>query len=701
MKHFVYNNAAPLVRHISLSVMLALCPLMVQADLLSDILSGHYKPQTMSAAAIDSVLDGKPEQRLQLRKEDETVLFRHSREYDWYLQDVQKDKRFPVGHGREALMSPNGKYVVYIKDNIPWIYKVDFNTEVALVTEDSKEVLCGVSDWLYEEEFGITRMFAFSPDSRQVAYIRLDETGVPSFTWQEYLDAETAKPLLYPVSHSLRYPKAGDRNAKASLCVYDIQTKGVRTMKINIDDDDYLPRLCWRTVPNRAAKGKEQTVNYELVVQKINRDQTNMEIYACNPNSTVARVIYREVQDKYFCDYSLFDSWQWLSDGRFIVLSEKNGWRQLFLHEEDGREAAVLTAAGMDVTSVCGTDESQNLVYYEAAPTPMTRHAYAADYKRKTNWRMTSGDGTWRLRLSADRRQAVGIFESTATPAKYTLYKIEKGRLREQKLLLDNTSLASEWNALGLNGMEFFSFTTERGDTLNGWMIKPAGFDAAKKYPVVMMQYSGPASQRVLDRWRKRWEHYLAQQGYLVVCVDPRGTDCRGRAFRNETYMQLGVKEAEDHISAARYVASLPYADKERMCLGGWSYGGYQTIMTMSTAGSPFKCGFAIAPVTDWTLYDTGYTERYMRRPQVNDRGYEAASVIARAADLQGRLLIVHGMADDNVHAQNTMLYIDALVQAGKQFEMQLYPDDNHFLGKRNNYTHLHQRLLMFLRENL
>jgi len=685
-----------------LVLLLAVLPhLPLRADLLSDILSDRYKPQTMTAAQTDSVLDGPSTQRFRLRKDNESVLFRHSREADWYLQDTQKDKRIPIGRGRDAQMSPNGKYVVYIKGNIPWIYKVDFNTEVALLTEDNPEAFCGVSDWLYEEEFGITRLFAFSPDSRQVAYVRLDEDGVPSFTWQEYLDAGTSEPLSYPVSQSLRYPKAGGRNARASLCVYDIQTKGIRTMKTGVSDDDYLPRLCWRTVPNPAAKGKEPAVTYELIVQKINRDQTSMEVLSCNPNSTVTHTLYKEVQDKYFCDYSLFDSWQWLSDGRFIVLSERDGWRRLFLHESDGREVCPLTPAGMDVTRVCGTDEALNLVYYEAAPTPMTRHAYAADYKKRTNWRMTSEEGTHRLLLSADRKQAVGVFESTTTPARYTLYRLEKGRLKEQKLLLDNSQMAADWKALGLNNMDFFSFVTERGDTLNGWMIKPADFDASKRYPVVMLQYSGPASQRVLDRWRKRWEHYLAQQGWLVVCVDPRGTDCRGRSFRNATYMQLGVKEAEDHISAAKYIASLPYADGERMCLGGWSYGGYQTIMTMSTAGSPFKCGFAVAPVTDWMLYDTGYTERYMRRPQVNDLGYEASSLINRAKDLQGRLLLVHGLADDNVHAQNTLLYADALVQAGKQFEMQLYPDDNHFLRKRNNYAHLHQRLLMFLRENL
>ena len=273
------------------------------------------------------------------------------------------------------------------------------------------------------------------------------------------------------------------------------------------------------------------------------------------------------------------------------------------------------------------------------------------------------------------------------------------------RVVLDNDSIAAAWQASGLPNKEFFHLTTERGDTLHAWRVLPVGFETNKKYPVVMMQYSGPSSQRVTDTWRKRFAHYLATQGYLVVCADGRGTHARGRVWRNATYMQLGQKEAEDQISVAKYLQTLPYVDADKIALCGWSYGGYQTLVCMSALNSQlspiFKCGIAIAPVTSWRLYDSAYTERYMRRPQVNDYGYEGTDLMKQAAQLQGKLLIVHGLADDNVHAQQSWLYVNALVQAGKQFEMQFYPDDNHFLRNGANYEHLHKRIIGFLQNNL
>ena len=298
----------------------------------------------------------------------------------------------------------------------------------------------------------------------------------------------------------------------------------------------------------------------------------------------------------------------------------------------------------------------------------------------------------------AMRLSAHNIFVS----ARSAYLAMGNGQWAIDKTVLDNDSVLKVWKESGLPSKEFFELKTERGDVLNAWMIKPVGFDAAKKYPVVMMQYSGPASQRVTDTWRKRFGHYLASQGYVVVCVDGRGTNARGRDWRNATYMQLGVKEAEDQISAAKYLKTLPYVDGDRMAICGWSYGGYETLMCLSKqAELVWKCGIAIAPVTSWRLYDSAYTERYMRRPQVNEFGYEKADVMQLANDLKGNLLLVHGLADDNVHAQQSWLYVDALVQAGKQFEMQMYVDDNHFLRNGNNYEHLHKRIMLFLEKNL
>jgi dipeptidyl-peptidase-4 len=278
---------------------------------------------------------------------------------------------------------------------------------------------------------------------------------------------------------------------------------------------------------------------------------------------------------------------------------------------------------------------------------------------------------------------------------------LSKSHLKVVRSLENNAVVAAKWKSLNMPHKEFVRIGTERGDSLDAWILRPADASAANKRPAVMFQYSGPASQRVLNRWHHRIAYVLADMGYVVINADPRGTDCRGREWRNATYLNLGKKEAEDHLSVASYMQSLPYVDGTRIAMAGWSYGGYQTLYTMSQKNHPFKAGVAIAPVTDWKLYDTGYTERYMRRPQVNPRGYEEASLLNKAADLKGNVLIIHGTADDNVHVQHTMQYIDALVRANKQFEMQLYPDDNHFLRKGNNATHMHNRILNFLQNNL
>ena len=692
------------------TLLLVLLTSLPQQQLLSDILKGQYKPVTLSSAQMDSVLNGASAERLQLRYENKRNLFRRSWEADWYLLDTQKDKKLSIGHGRDAVMSPNGKYVVYSKDNALWIYKVDFGTQVVMTHEDNDSILCGISDWLYEEEFSTTCLFAFSPDSRQVAFIRLDPRQTVSYAWQEYLRAgelsriTSSSTIAGPVTVNQFYPSSGTPNPRASLCVYDIQNKGVTTIPLTSDPDEdfYLPRLAWRTLPPANPKAKDAQPSYEIVVQKINRDQTGMELVACNPRSTVTRVLYRESSDDYYMDYELFDSYRFLQNGQMLLLSEREGFRRLYLHEADGTPVRCLTPQDMDLTDVYGLDATEQTVYFEAAPTPMTRQAYALAIKKGGLTQLTQQDGMHHLRLSADCTQAIDCFQSVSTPHVYTLYALSPKGMKAVKTLEDNQALLSRWKEEKHPDKHFFTFSTERGDLLNGWMLRPAQLEKNKKYPVVVLQYSGPQSQRVLNRWSVRFETYLVEAGYIVVCIDPRGTDCRGRQFRNETYMYLGRKEAEDLQSLANtYLPSLPYVDPSRIVLGGWSYGGYQTIRTMMEANSAYRCGFAVAPVTDWRLYDTGYTERYMRRPQVNERGYQVASLLNKAKDLQGNLLLISGMADDNVHPANTWLFVEALVQAGKQFDMQLYPDDNHFLRQRDNYLHLHERIIRFLNEHL
>ena len=657
------------------------------------LLQGGYDAKVLTDHQMDSILNADSDDRYKLECENKQQLFRHSFLADYYLVDKQKNTRIHLGDGliRDPKISDNGKYVVYAKpDNNLYIYKVDFQTEIAITKDTAAHILNGVADWLYEEEFGITSIVSISPDSKLVAFVRFNEADVPSFEWQTYLEGN------YPKSHFLKYPKAGETNPKISVCVYDIHYKSIRTMQLPDMQNSYVPRLCWSVMP----AGKADAVP-DLMVLQLNRDQNLMQVHKVNAKSTVSHPFYREESKKHYVNFEYFDDWQWLSDGRVIVISEKGGYAQAYLYSPQGIEQRLLTPEKRDIMRVYGWDEMLQTLYFQAAPTPTTRHAYAYSLRKNYTTQLTKGEGVHALTFSKDMTRYIDCYQSNTIPNRYTLYA--KGSSR---LLLSNDSVASAWKASGLQNKEFFTIRTERGDVLNAWKVLPVGFDQTKKYPVVMMQYSGPSSQRVTDSWRKRFAHYLSAQGYLVVCADGRGTHARGREWRNATYMQLGTNEAEDQISVAKYLRTLPYVDAERIALCGWSYGGYQTIMSMSMQptedGKPlWKCGMAIAPVTSWRLYDAAYTERYMRRPQVNEYGYDQTDAMKLADKLQGKLLLVHGLADDNVHAQQSWLYVDALVKAGKQFEMQFYPDDNHFLRNGSNYEHLHNRLLLFLQNNL
>lgn len=675
--------------------------LLAMLTILPAILAGDFTPKTLSAEQQDSILNANVQKddnqctRYRLESENAEQIFRHSQVADWYIIDTMRHTRkalggeLKLGKVRDAVMSPNGRYVAFVKDNNLYIHKLDFGSEIAVTKDANLDIINGVADWLYEEEFGITALFAWSPDSKQLAFVRLDEREVPAFAWQNYLTDSQ-----YPTADTLRYPKAGCNNARASVCVYDVGTKTIQTMQVNTEKSDvYFPRLRW-------AKDA-------LLVLRVNRDQTRMEVLSCNAKSTVMHPLYKEESKQYFVDYTLFDEWQWLADGRFVALSEKEGWRRAYLHNAQGVQLRALTPDGMDVTALYAVDEKTQTLYFQAAPAPATRHIYAVSLKAQGDKascvKLTEGEGMHSARFSKDGKRMIECFQSFNTPNTYSLLGLRGEKAANIEVILDNTAALKLWTSYSLPEPELMTIKLNEGRELEAMMMIPNHKSEVgnSKSPLVVMHYSGPASQRVLNRWRKKFEYALVEAGYAVLIVDPRGSDCKGRAWRNETYMNLGVKEAEDLIAAARWAGQREDIDAERMALLGWSYGGYQTLMTMSQTDHPFKAGVAIAPVTDWRLYDTGYTERYMRRPQVNDRGYEAASLLPRAKDLKGKVLIIHGTADDNVHVQHTYRYVDALVKADKQFEMQLYPDDNHFLRKGNNAIHMHNRVLLFLEKNL
>jgi len=655
-------------------------------SVLTGILAGDYNAQTLSVEKQDSIMGVQPTGRYRLVKENEQQIFRHSSVADWFIEDTMRHTRKRLGEGmfkgedvqvRDAVMAPNGRYVAFAKDNNLYIHKLDFGTEVAVTKDENTDIISGIADWLYEEEFGTTTLFAWSPDSKMLAFVRLDESEVPTFSWDVYADTQ------YPTAESLRYPKAGCANAKASVCVYDIATKGIQRLQVTGDvlQDVYFPRLRWY---------KED----RLFVLRVNRDQTKMEVLDCNAKSTVTYPWYQEESKKYFVDYSLFDQWQWLSDGRVIVLSEQDGWRCAYLYGSDGIKTRALTPESIDVTAIYAVNEKTQTLYYQAATTPSTRDIYALNIKKGDITRLTQEEGMWSARFDQEATKAVFCYQSFTTPNTYTLCKVDGVKWKVERVLEDNKEVQEAWQANNLPEPEMMHIKGLEAMLLQSPMTN-------HQSPLILMHYSGPSSQRVLNRWRKRFEYALVEQGYAVLIVDTRGSDCKGRAWRNETYMSLGQKEAEDLIMAANEIAKRPDIDGERMAIMGWSYGGYETLFTMSQKNNPFKCAVAIAPVTDWRLYDSAYTERYMRRPQVNPRGYDEASLLNKAKDLTGKVLIIHGTADDNVHVQHTMQYIDALVRADKQFEMQLYPDDNHFLRKGNNAKHMHNRVIQFLQNNL
>ena len=671
-------------------------PMTSRADMLDEIIDGKFNPKTLSQGQQDTILQDTVHRRYRLEYENEHKIFRHSFTADYYVCDSQRQTRKLIGGGqvREVCVSPNGRYVAFVKDRNIYIHKLDFGTEVAVTTTEDPFIFNGVSDWLYEEEFGQTTLMSFSPDSRQLAFIRLDESRVPVHYWERYLDGP------YPVQDSLYYPKAGQQNARASVHVYDIMTKQTRPIDLGSDTTMYIPRVRW-TNPQIDKRQKESERVGDLVIMTLDRDQTRMTIHSGSAKSTVMRPLYSESSKNYYIDYSLFDEWKWLTDGRIVMLSEKDGWRQVYLASAQGIIQRRLSQDKMDVTGIVGVDESTGTVYYTAAPTPSTRQIYAVSLKSGAPKQLTSEEGTHTMRLSRNGKQAIICYQSFTQPNRYTLYSVNGMTLKQQRVLEDNKAVQQAWQAYNAPEPKLLQIQGDNGNGLAMEAMLLRSPKANSPSPLVVMQYSGPASQRVLNRWRKRFEYVLAEQGYTVLIVDPRGGDCRGREWRNKTYMNLGVLEAEDLISAANWAAQHEGVDADRMALLGWSYGGFQTIMTMCQTESPFRCGIAIAPVTDWRLYDTGYTERFMRRPQVNYGGYDSSDLTRRAGDLKGELLLIHGMADDNVHVQNAMVLTEALVQAGKQFQMQLYTDDNHQLRQRANARHMHQRMLKFLKTNL
>ena len=565
--------------------------------------------------------------------------------------------------------------------------KVDFKTDIQITKDGEKgKIINGIADWAYEEEFAATRYFEWSPDSKLLAFIKFDETRVKEFSFQNFLQKEPGL-KLYPDSEQFKYPKAGETNSTVSVCVYDDFNKTTRVIKVlDPNPDSYIPRIKWSKDPEK------------LMVYQLNRQQNRLDMLQANPRTGICRLLVRQ-EDKTYVDYQEIDGTIFTSDAKFFyTTSDRDGYLHIYQYRMDGTVVRQVTKGNWDVTNFYGIDEARGVVYYQSTETsPISRDIYSIDNRgRKTL--LSDGKNYNNASFSRSFNYFVLTSSSVTQPDQISMYSGKGIKLRE---LETNVTLAANFSKLGLNTKEFFKFTTTEGVSLNGWMLKPVGFDPTRKYPVLMVQYSGPGSQQVLNQWSIGWEYFLSTRDYIIACVDGRGTGGRGSAFLKSTYLQMGVLETKDQVEAAKYLGAQSYIDKNRIGIWGWSYGGSMTLWAMSTGQPVFKAGISVAPVTDWRLYNTAYTERFMRTPEENSSGYDQSSAISQAGKLSGRLLIIHGTADDNVHVQNTFVYTDALVEAGKQFEMQIYTDKNHSITGKETRRHLYTRKVEFLEKNL
>lgn len=618
-------------------------------------------------------------------------IYRRSFSADYYVIDIARKEIEPLsnkGPQQAATFAPNGYSVAFVRNNNIYIKNLRFQTEAAITTDGAKDTLInGVPDWVYEEEFRFNKAFEWSPNSEEIAYLKFEEAAVRQWQLQSYKASfpENMDYELYPGEYSYKYPKTGTANSKVSVHVFNIRQRTTKKMDVK-GDDVYIPRITWTKSPG------------ELAVIVLNRRQDQLELMLANSSSGVTRSILTDRNSRYIAD-AVLDNINFLSDGKhYVYMTELDGYMHLHLYSLNTGKVRQLTKGSWDVTAYYGFDEASKLFYFQAAAkSPLQREVYSIKMDGSGMTALAADKGTNDVLFSKDFSYYLSEYSSATKPPVYSIYN-KKGKL--QYLLEDNAELNKKLSNFKLPAKEFFSFKTEDGVELNAWMIKPEGFDANRKYPVLMMQYSGPESQEVLDKWEIGWEQFLAGKGYLVVCVDGRGTGARGEEFRKQTYMNLGKMESDDQIAAARYLGTLNYVDASRIAIWGWSYGGYISALSMSKS-KLFKAGISVAPITHWKYYDTAFTERFMRMPKENPKGYSSSSPIDLADNLSGRLLLIHGTMDDNVHIQNSYEYADKLIQAGKQFDMFIFPNRDHSIRGGNARMHLYQMKFDFLEKNL
>ena len=625
-------------------------------------------------------------------------IYRHSFTAVYYLYDIRNNKLVPLSDGgpqQTPLFSPDGNLVAFVRENNIYLVKLLYDNAESQITKDGKfnEVINGIPDWVYEEEFSTNTSMVFSADSRQIIWIRYDESSVKQYSMQLFkgMAPERDEFAEYPGEYTYKYPVPGQVNSKASVLSYDIQSHQTRKMDLPLDADGYIPRIKSTSDPTKIA------------IFTMNRHQDVLRIYMANPLSTVCQLAIEDKVDKYIKEDVLSNVK--ITDKHILLPSERDGYNHLYLYNLNGQMLRQIVNDKYVVNAVYGYDEQTGDTYFAANPNgPMDQQVMVVHANGKTEI-LSRRAGVNNAIFSKNFKYFINIWSDADHPAQYSLCQ---NNGKELLTLIDNQTLTQKLAAYDLGKKEFFSFTTSEGVQLNGWMVKPSDFSPSKKYPVIMYQYGGPGSQQVLNQWGIGMsgngailEQYLAQQGYVCVCVDNRGTGGRGADFEKCTYLRLGELEARDQVETALWLGQQTFVGKDRIGIWGWSYGGWNTLMSMSEGRPVFCAGVAIAPPTCWRYYDTIYTERYMRTPKENQKGYDEVNPIYRASQLHGALLICHGLADDNVHYQNTAEYVEALVQADKDFRQLVYTNRNHGISGGNTRNHLFRQVIDHFKTNM
>ena len=624
-------------------------------------------------------------------------IYRHSFTAEYYIYTIASRKLGPLsknGAQQTPLFSEDGTMIAFVRNNNIFLIKLLYDNAESQVTKDGRmnEIINGIPDWVNEEEFSNDRAMVFSADSKQLVWVRYDESKVREYSMPLYkgLAPEQEENTEYPGAYTYKYPVAGADNAKCTVWSFDIASRQTRQLQVPVDADGYVPRIL--------STGDAQ----KILVLTLNRHQDCLRVYQTNPLSTVSQLLIEDKTAKYVKEECA--SWFQVTDKYMLLPSERDGWMHLYLYNMNGQLLRQVEQGNYEVSDVYGIDDTTGDVYYashEQGPCDQRIYVAHANGRREC---LTSQTGWSSGIFSNNYKYFIHSWSNLNTPPVITLCNAN-GKVMET--LVDNNALKEKLAELHLGKKEFITFTTSEGVTLNGWMVKPADFNASKRYPVIMYQYSGPGSQQVKDAWSIGMngqgavlEQYLCQQGFICVCVDGRGTGGRGADFEKCTYLRLGELESRDQVETALWLGQQPYVDKERIAIWGWSYGGFNTLMSMSEGRPVFCAGVAIAPVTSWRFYDSIYTERFMRTPRENPSGYDQ-NPISRVGQLHGALLLCHGSADDNVHLRNAAEYTEALVQADKDFQQLVYTNRNHSIYGGNTRNHLFRQCVRFLKKEL